>query len=356
MVAQSPSIVCIQRCDYTGIEINALLEPLGGMGSFVKRGEEVLLKVNLLSPTDPEKGVTTHPSIVAAVAEAVLREGAKPYIGDSPSGVFTKRALNNAYNRSGLKKVAEDMGLELNYDTTSKRVDISEGKKLRNAPIGSYLLRADRIIALPKIKTHSFMIMTLATKIMYGAVPGVNKAKYHSIYPRKGDFADMLLDVLSVTKPDLFIMDGILAMEGEGPQNGRPVKLETILASADGVAMDLAVCEMLGIEAELVPTLKRARIRGILPQSINYPILRPKDIEIGKFALPSTARRGKRLPSPTERCTGCGRCEEICPKGAIKVSEKRARVDPSLCIRCYCCHEVCPENAIKLVPIQNINI
>ncbi len=341
--------VAISRCDYTDIDLDSLLAPLGGMRRFVKRGERVLLKVNLLSASEPSSGVTTHPAVVAAVADAVQREGAFPYIGDSPSGRFTRKALEKVYNRSGLDRLSRDMGVELNYDTSSKRVTVSSGKKLKNMPVGNFALKADRIIALPKIKTHSFMVMTLATKIMFGTIPGLTKARYHSMFPKRNDFADMLLDVLSASTPDLFIMDGILAMEGNGPQNGKPVELGVMLASEDAIAMDLAVCEMLSIEPELVPTLKRARIGRMLPSGINYPLLRPEEAGIKKFKLPSTVKKAKRRPQPTENCTGCGKCEEICPRNAIKLIDRKARVDHSICIRCYCCHEVCPANAIKLV-------
>jgi len=344
------SETCIQKCDYNNIDMNSLLSPIGGIDRFVKKGDRVLLKVNLLSPSDPSKGVTTHPAVVAAVADAVIKAGGKPYIGDSPSGPFTKRALEKTYVRSGLKKVAGDMSIELNYDTGITKVPVPNGNKLKKTSICNYVLSADKIIALPKIKTHDFMIMTLATKIMFGAVPGLTKAKYHSMFPKKESFAEMLLDVLSVATPDLFVMDGVVGMEGNGPQNGKPVKLGVMLASDNALAMDIAVCKMLGIEPATIPTLKRAKIRGMWPSDVKYPLLRPDNVEIKGFKLPSTARRKTKLsPLPTEKCIACSKCEEICPRGAVKVIKGRAKVNYSLCIRCYCCHEVCPVNAIRLV-------
>ena len=344
------SETCIQRCDYDNIDMNSLLSPIGGIDRFVNKNDKVLLKVNLLSPSDPSKAVTTHPAVVAAVADAVMKAGGKPYIGDSPSGLFTKRALEKTYVRSGLKKVAEDLDIELNYDTKVTKVPIPNGSRLKKTPICNYILDADKIIALPKIKTHSFMIMTLATKIMFGAVPGLTKAKYHSMFPKKESFAEMLLDVLSVATPDLFVMDGVVGMEGDGPQNGKPVKLGVMLASDNGLGMDIGVCKMLGIEPATIPTLKRAKIQGMWPSDLKYPLLRPDDVGIKGFKLPSTARRKTELsPLPTEKCIACSKCEEICPRDAVKVIEGRAKVDYSRCIRCYCCHEVCPVDAIRLV-------
>lgn len=197
--------------------------------------------------------------------------------------------------------------------------------------------------------------MTMAIKNMFGAVPGLTKAKYHSLNIRRPYFADMLLDILSVVKPDLIIMDGIIGMQGQGPASGTPVNLGVLLAAENAVAMDIAVCKMLGIEPVGIPVLKRVKVRGLWPKEIIYPYLSPEDVKYSNFILPSTADyilTGKKTPqqSPkvTINCNSCGLCEEICPKNAIKISDKGAQIDYSNCIKCYCCHEICPEEAIEL--------
>ncbi len=228
--------------------------------------------------------------------------------------------------KSGLVSVAKDLGIDLNYDTGVTKIDIPQGKKLKKTPICNYVLHAEKIIAVPKIKTHSYMIMTLATKIMYGAVPGLTKAKYHSLFFRRAAFADMLLDVLSVKKPDLIVMDGMTGMQGDGPSGGTPVELGVLLASEDAVAMDLAVCDMLGIEPIRIPTLRQAKIRHLWPSEIQYPLLTPQDVRYTGFRLPSSAeslisgsKNHRQRPIPTEKCTACGQCVEICPKQAIQI-------------------------------------
>ena len=85
--------VSIIKATYSDPEIETLLAPLGGMEQYVKKNEKVLLKVNLLSSKGPERAVTTHPDFVRAVARAVRKAGGEPYIGDSPSGPFSKRNL-----------------------------------------------------------------------------------------------------------------------------------------------------------------------------------------------------------------------------------------------------------------------
>jgi uncharacterized protein (DUF362 family) len=352
--------ISIIKTTYVRPEIERLLEPLGGMGRFIEKGDEVLLKVNLLSPSAPEEAVTTHPEFVRAVAREVKRAGGFPFIGDSPIGRFSRKSLNKTYQMAGIEEMAREEQIPLNYDTGTKKVNIPSGRKLKQSPICSYALDADKIIALPKLKTHSFQYMTLACKIMYGTVPGITKAKYHALFPSRAGFADMLLDICLLLKPDLFIMDGILGMEGEGPGGGGdPVELGFALASTDAVAMDISVCRMIGIEPVGIPVLKRAKIRDLWPDQIEYPILRPEDNPIKGFKLPNTASHlltGKKAsnkgPIITDKCIGCGECEKICPKGAVTVVDHLAKVMYSKCIRCFCCHEICPERAIRLGNIK----
>ena len=350
-----PCLVSIQKSTYDTMDIRTLLGPLGGMTRYIKKGERVLLKTNLLIPSEPKKAVVTHPAVIQALAEVILKSGAVPFIGDSPSGQFTKRRLEKAYQKSGLTTIAKNLGIELNYDVGVTKVEIPQGKRLKKTPICDYVLHAEKIIAVPKIKTHSYMIMTLATKIMYGGVPGLTKAKYHSLFIRRTAFADMLLDVLSVKKPDLIVMDGVIGMQGEGPSGGTPVNLGVLLASEDAVGMDLAVCDMLSIEPIRIPILRQAKIRHLWPSEIQYPLFAPQDVRYTDFRLPSSAdslfpttKNHRQRPIPTEKCTACGQCVEICPKQAIQIREHRASVDYTKCITCYCCHEICPYEAIKL--------
>ena len=347
--------VCISQSTYQSINLDTLLQPLKGLKHFINKDDQVLLKLNLLNASIPEKRVVTDPLLVQAVATAVLQTGGIPIIGDSPSGQFTKRRLERVYKKAGLLELSKNHGIELNYDTTTKKIQIPQGKRLKKTPICNYVLTADKIIALPKIKTHSLMMMTLATKIMYGIIPGLTKAKYHSLYIRRQAFAGILLDILSIRPPDLIIMDGIIGMQGDGPAGGTPVNLGVLLASNHAIAMDLAVCSLLNIEPVGIPTLKQAKIRKLWPKKIIYPLLKPKDVQYTDFILPKTAGyllTGKKTPqqSPivTTICTSCGLCQEICPKKAITNGPPKAQINYTKCIRCYCCHEICPENAIQL--------
>ncbi len=354
------SLVSIRKTDYADPDIAALLLPLGGMNGYIEKGDKVLLKINLLSARGPEEAVTTHPEFVRAVAREVKKAGGIPYIGDSPAGRFSKKILTNAYEKTGIESMAKEEGIPLNYDIGSKKVIIPDGIKVKRIPICNYILEADKIIGLPKLKTHSLQYMTLACKNMYGAVPGLVKAKYHALYPGKMAFADLLLDVYSFLNPGLFIMDAVLGLHGQGPAGGGdPIEIGLAMASNDGVAMDVSACKLIGIEPAGIPLLKRAKIRGMWPEKIRYPVLKPDENRIRGFRMPTTASHllsGKKAqsksPVMTEKCIGCGECKSICPKQAIKLVDEMAVVNYSECIRCYCCHEVCPVDAIKLTNIK----
>jgi uncharacterized protein (DUF362 family) len=289
MKDKAMATVSVIKATYSDPDIETLLAPLGGMERFVKKKENVLLKANILSAKDREKAVTTHPELVRAVARAVRAAGGEPYIGDSPAGTFSKRSLNKAYGRSGLEDMAREEGISLNFNTGVRKLDIPQGKRLQRTPICEYVLNADKVIALPKLKTHSFQYLTLACKIMYGVVPGLTKAKYHAQFPRKVSFADMMLDILTIVKPQLYIMDGIVGMQGQGPGSGDPVKMDLVLASTDHVAMDIAVCKILGIEPVGIPALKMAKVRGLWPERIDYPMHAPEEVAYKGFRLPNTA-------------------------------------------------------------------
>ena len=243
----STAKVAIKKSDYENLEIGSLINSLGGIKSYIKKGERVLLKTNLLNASEPEKSVVTHPNFIKAIAKEILKIDAIPYIGDSPSGPFTKRRLEKVYNKSGMIKLSNEIGIDLNYNTKSQKISIPNGKRLKKTSICNFVMEADKVVSLPKLKTHSLMIMTLAIKNIYGVIPGLTKARYHSMFIRRKAFAEMLLDILSVIKPDLILMDGIICMGGDGPAGGNPVEIGIALASDNPYAMDLTVCKILNI-------------------------------------------------------------------------------------------------------------
>ena len=135
--------------------------------------------------------------------------------------------------------------------------------------VTSYLLDADAIISFGKLKTHSMMTYTGAVKNMFGAIPGTKKVEYHYRMPSYEAFADMLVDIVENLKPRLFIIDGIVGMEGDGPSSGDPRRIGAIIASQNGHEADLLASSLIGLTPDRIPTLKAAIARDLCPDSIS---------------------------------------------------------------------------------------
>jgi uncharacterized protein (DUF362 family)/Pyruvate/2-oxoacid:ferredoxin oxidoreductase delta subunit len=378
-VADAP--VAAVRCADYELEIvqaalRELLAPLGGMAAFVKPGERIALKPNILLGSAPEMAIATHPIVVAAVALAVKEAGAHPVVMESPGmGVgHAKAPIRWAFRKAGYTEAAERYGFELGIETDWEMVSNPDARLAKRVEVISGILRADGVINLAKYKTHMFMTFTGATKNLFGVIPGLNKAGYHARMAEPERFAEMLLDVAYLIRPRLSIVDGILAMEGNGPgTGGTPRHLGLLVAGPDPVTVDVACCRIAGISSAAVPVLVAARERGLWSghesdvDTLGVPVeaLRVKDfVKPGNYkgmgvgpgggldaVLRPILRRFNRMPRPKAgRCTLCGVCEEACPGKAITMDEeaRAAQVDDSLCIRCYCCHEVCPSAAIDL--------
>jgi uncharacterized protein (DUF362 family)/NAD-dependent dihydropyrimidine dehydrogenase PreA subunit len=367
------SSVAVVRCgsyedDRVSSSVSKALTLIGGISRFVGEGDRVLLKVNLLSASDPGKAITTHPSVVKAVVRQVQAAGGVPVIGDSPGGRFTRGSLANAYEKSGMKEVAAETGAHLNYNTGSMQVSNPGGKLIKRLDLIKALDEVDVVITLPKMKTHMYTRFTGATKILFGVVPGLTKPVYHAKLSDVGRFSDMLLDLLEYVKPELSIMDAVVGLEGDGPgTQGTPREADLILASADSIALDVVATSLIGMNPLDVPILKRACERGltsckledidVLGEGIEDVSVRFKTPEstsglLGKVMSNPMFRRLSltftvAYPIANDNCVRCGVCAENCPVDAISISE-RAHMDLGKCIRCYCCHELCPHEAIDL--------
>ena len=380
-VGRTHSPVVAARCsnyelDAVRATVRELLAPLGGMQAFVRPGERIALKPNLLLAAAPDLGITTHPAVVAAVALEVMEAGAHPVVVESPGAgvIYTKTVVERVYRKTGLREVADRYSFELNLDMRGESVSHPEARLARRLEVASPILAADGVINLAKFKTHNYMTYTGAVKNMFGVVPGLNKVGYHGKMSDPLRFSDMLIDIVELIKPRLSVMDGITALEGSGPGTaGIARSLGVLLASADPVALDVACCRIARIDAQAVPVLVAARGRGLWTgrardvETLGAPL---SELEVSDFQLPGKLARAVGVspisavealvrpvirsafsphPRPTRaRCTKCGACEQACPAKAIHMDGRAAVVDDKLCIRCYCCHEMCPNAAIDL--------
>jgi uncharacterized protein (DUF362 family)/Pyruvate/2-oxoacid:ferredoxin oxidoreductase delta subunit len=365
-VRQKVSIVPCSDYAYAQVVagVRAVLEPLGGMEAFVTRGDRVLLKPNLLSGKHPDKCVTTHPSLVKAVAQLVQEAGGIPAIGDSP-GVGD---LHHVAAQARITEVAEELGCPLVEFKDVAEIKTDAAYTFRRFELAKAVLETDVIINLPKVKTHTQTLFTLAVKNTFGCIPGMRKAQWHlKAGNNHAYFAGMLAELCQIVKPALTVVDGVNGMEGDGPSNGDPRQLGLILAGANPHALDVTICQIIGVLPEELLTLQAAHERGFEgtdPKQIEVLCQSIEDVGVVPFRLPRRFYIKRKLiaflklplrniftPKPIinrDLCKACGACAEVCPPQAISLSKKKVVIDYRQCIRCYCCQEVCPEGAVRL--------
>ncbi|MFZ3384195.1 MAG: DUF362 domain-containing protein [Candidatus Methanoperedens sp.] len=360
--------VSIVKCgDYEhGRVKNAILQSLeliGGLEKIVKPGDNVLLKVNVIVGFSPERAATTHPSVVRAMIEIVKEAGGIPWVGDS-SGAYGYTA--QSLQISGIKKATEESGGKLiNFESTGTYNLKVDGKVLTSINIAKPAIDCDVLVSLPKLKTHMMTKYTGAVKNFYGVIPGSGKAAIHRIAQTEETFSDAVVDIYSVLKPKLAIMDGVIGMEGEGAINGTPIESKVILSSMDCVALDAVASEIMGFRHRDIMTTCFAHNRGlgigeldrieVVGKKINDVKIDFKKSKHIYYKLPKflssfglkLVENNSKVEISKEDCKKCKICLNSCPVSAI-ILEPEPSIDQKKCIKCYCCHELCRNSAVKL--------
>ncbi len=361
--------VVILQCESYADAFEAVqtgLSLLGGLTVFTQPGETLLLKPNLLLGDKPERGSTTNPAFFEVVAKVLQAEGLRLMYGDSP-GFGTPQATVQS---SGLKEIADELGIELAGFINGQDVPNPDGELLKVFHLAAGLEQVDGVINLPKFKTHGLMRLTGATKNLFGCLPGVQKAGFHTRLQDEFKFAQMLVDLAEKIAPRLHIMDAVLGMEGNGPRNGTVRKVGAILISTNPYALDYCVAQMMNLDPVLVPTLAVAVERKLFnPETVEIlgdgvELFFMPDFDVNRSRASTTGLHGFYVdwfknwvtPRPVidpAKCTKCGRCVRVCPVEPKALSFKQGRNDPPVhaynrCIRCYCCQEMCPEEAISI--------
>lgn len=340
--------------------VKSAVDLLGGMGQFIKPGEKVLLKPNLLTDAVPEKGVDTHPEVVRAVIRLIKPITPHIFCGDSPSIFDGKKDIDRVYEVSGIKKMCREEGVTL--------VCFTQAKIVRGYPIALWAFSCDKMINIPKFKTHGLTVLTACLKNLFGLIIGLHKMKIHRDHPDPKGLSKVIVDIYEIRRPDLNIVDGIIAMEGQGPGSaGKLKKMDLIAASADGLCLDMVLADLMKLDARRdIATNKEALERGLGPaegHSIEILGGRLKDFAARDFQLPTASVLSK-LPRWAAdmlfsflkmepcivgaRCKLCGACQRICPVQAIHESQGRLIMDRTKCILCLCCQEICPHGAIDI--------
>lgn len=332
----------------------------------------VLIKPNLLAAHAPEKAITTHPEVLRGVVFALRNYGVQNItIADSPGGIYTPSSMENIYKTCGLWELGQESGVTL-YTACQSGQTQTRGQLVQAFTLIQPVLDADFIINVPKFKTHVLTGMTGAVKNLFGCVPGLQKAEFHMRFPERKHFGQMLVDLCERVRPDIHLVDGVLAMEGDGPSGGNVRLLGLLLAGQDPYQMDLTLCHSMGLSPERVPFLQAAGARGLCAEAFSPDWVQeghadpienflpprsyegrldytPKIPQIFSGLIPVFSRR--MAPHPhirRKKCIGCGKCAGLCPEKVITLQNKKARIASKNCIRCFCCHEICPVQAIDV--------
>jgi uncharacterized protein (DUF362 family)/NAD-dependent dihydropyrimidine dehydrogenase PreA subunit len=344
------------------------LDLLGGTGCFVKSGEKIVLKPNVLLGTSPEKCVTTHPAVFKAVGRLFLEAGAKVSYGDSSSIGGCEFNMK----RAKLKQAGDELGLSLADFDHGRSVIHKSALLNKRFTFAKGVLDADGLVSLPKMKTHQLTRFTGCVKNQFGCIPGVLKGQFHVKMSDPYNFGTMLVDINTFLKPRLYVMDGIIAMEGNGPRSGKPRPMNVVLFSSDPIALDSIACKMINLNPEFVPTAKPGEKSGlgtyhyenieILGDDLDSFVV--KDFRVTRLP-PARATEGRLrvflrnllTPRPIinkDECTKCGVCIDMCPVGPTALDWMRNEIGKApnynydRCIRCYCCQETCPSGAITV--------
>lgn len=318
----------------------------------------VLLKPNLLAARSPSLATTTHPALLAALARRLRELGVRDIIlADSPGGLYTLPTLQKVYSACGLLTLSEFLKLN---------TDVSSGTR-NGFPIIRPVLEADYIINCPKLKTHGLTVMTAGVKNLFGCIPGLQKPEYHCLKPTIEGFSEMLLSLAQAVRPQLTLLDAVDCMEGNGPGGGKVRPMGYTLCSRSVFALDEQAATLMGLRPNLCATLRLARQQGLCSPTdirlVGDPLL-PAD---PPFLLPDAVTQGERFFSvnglfhhffgrkrtypqvAVDRCIGCGRCAESCPRQIITMVDHKAVIGKKNCISCFCCQEMCPAKAIDVV-------
>lgn len=341
--------------DYAVVKpiVRFFLDSIVGAGDV--KGKSVLIKPNFLCPAKIEQAILTHPFIIKAVVEYVLEEGGRPQVSDSNAvGAFDKIVKSG-----GIEQALAGLNVDLRPLKDSVKVETGDAI-IKTIELSRDVLEADMLINLPKLKTHSQMMMTLGVKNLFGCVVGLRKPEWHlRVGVDRELFARLLVIIHKKINPAVTILDGILAMEGEGPgTSGTPRRVGALCASSSAFALDRAVAKIVGIDEDAVVTNKMAKQMGIddAPEiEGEYPVLEgyklPDQTEtmFGPRRFMGFMRRHtvRRPVADNKHCKLCGECWKYCPAKAITPSKKRLVFDYDKCIRCYCCLEVCPHGALS---------
>ncbi|WBW97598.1 DUF362 domain-containing protein [Oceanirhabdus sp. W0125-5] len=370
--------VSLLKCDsYDAKKIESKIrygfELLGGeeyIRSIIPQNSSIMLKPNLLSIERVGSPVVTNDVFFEGVIRVLKDYSSNIKFGDSPGFGDSRRAAE----KCGLINVANKYGVEFVPFKEEVHVTLEKAIRCTSWNVSKEAYESDVLITLPKMKTHAMAYFTGAIKNQFGCIVGTKKASWHTRMPEANNFSKMLLDLNSVLGTDYAIMDGIVAMQGNGPKNGEPYNMNSIIMGKSLSAVDSIAAYLMGYKDPLeTPILKEVHdskwgpvlIEDIKVLGEDLESMSVDDFELCRkggnfyFINPSVTNflRGMIAPYPSlikEKCIKCKRCVDVCPetpKAVLMKKNNKNEVwpvwDMKQCIRCFCCQELCPVGAIE---------
>lgn len=323
-------------------------------------GKKVMIKPNLLEYRMANDPATVHPQLLLALCRFLCASGASQVALIENPAVRTADAVVTSMK---IMPELQELGVTVKNCAAYTRIEMPEKCRFRHLEIAAEFQDYDLVIDFAKAKTHAMMTLTCGVKNLFGLIRGSERLAWHLAVGRNfSEFADMLLDLYLLVKPQVTLLDAITGMEGNGPGSGDAVQLGFLCAASDALALDVSVAGRLGVES--TPLLEQARKRDLISEyrecgdlpaihRIKLPEAPEKTLEWGVY-FPVALRKLLRkmlLSRPVvdkKSCISCGLCVQKCPPQTLKLHHGRPRFDYGGCIRCFCCQEFCPKGAITV--------
>lgn len=265
MNTQKTTVSIVKVADSIYDAVKKSIDLIGGMSSFIKKGDVIMIKPNLAYPYAPP--ATTDPRVVAAIVRLAYENGAATVkVGDS-SAYSCKNILGvgkwtnyDVFKKTGMVAMAKETGAELvDFDTNEFRMTkLPGGVIFEEAPIAASMLDSDVVINVPAMKMHFETLVTLGLKNYHGILPDSYKVQWH-----KDEIMQKIIDLHKGVKTTLNIMDGLVGMQGLGPRLGTSVPMNLIMASTDVVSLDCVAAECMGVSHREVESIRIADMQKI---------------------------------------------------------------------------------------------
>lgn len=223
----------------------------------LKGWDRVLIKVNFITTRTWDSGATTDPVVVEAIIQRLKDLSVETLVVESDA---TMTDATKAFKSTGMAEMCDRNSVEwINLRHLKEKVEIpvKDGETLKRITVPR-IVTDSAVISAAKLKTHSGTTVTLGMKNMFGLLPDKFKAKYHA-----QGISKVIVDINSVLKPTLTVVDGFVGMEGSGPSQGDPVQMDTIIAGADPVATDATAARIMGFDPHAIKHIRRAHENGI---------------------------------------------------------------------------------------------